>query len=266
MPTFYITSRFALLAVCVVAVSSAKMWAQDPVLSPHTIVLDADKGPQVFGKLLSLRVTYHNSANEAWRLTNPSTSRNVRLNYRPRGSTERPQGYGMASATTVVTKGPNEQSIEAFVPPKVEISTIDLGKTLVFNVNFEKGWTGDVVPGHWTVWIEDQTEKLQSNQIDIVLRFTRESLKICLAVAMDKSQPLIKRKWHANWLQKVDGSLKFVWPSDEESGASKAKMEDAVQMSLKGFQTFIDDVKNEKKIADAILEINRSAGIDESKP
>jgi hypothetical protein len=233
-----------------------------PPLERHEIrVAVSGQEPFVFGTVLGLKVTYRNRDLAFWEVSDPPKSPGVRLNYKPAGSTERPQGYGMGRLIRTVTQGPGGMRMEATALPKVEKVRIEPDKTLEFDAPFERGWTGDVVPGHWTVWIEDETEQVKSNKIDIAFVFTPESMRICLAIAQDKSQPILKRKSHANWLRKIDAKLQLTWPRDDLSETEKAKMEDPIQASLKEFQAFIDNQANEKSVLDAIGEINRAAGV-----
>ncbi|MCD4823937.1 MAG: hypothetical protein K8S55_04975 [Phycisphaerae bacterium] len=152
--------------------------------------------------------------------------------------------------------------------PNPKPISIAPGKTHEFKVKFKREWNGNIVPGIWSVWIEDRTFKLESNRVEIPLRFTAESVAICLEIALDKKQDVYMRNWHARWLQKIMPDLKLQWWTwkDKMSPKEKQEKEDEIQRQLKAFQEFRKDKNNAQAIKEAIARINLEAPRYAKKP
>jgi hypothetical protein len=262
-------------AMVVLELALAQAWsAEEPkpdqdVTKVPKIRVDVGKGPYVFGAPVKLHITYRNDSTKAWTLKDPAGSLGVRVSYRIQGSTGRQQGFFMRDYEVAFAPMSNGQVMTTWVVPQEEEVTLAPHATREFDVRVEKDWTGNVVPGRWEVWVADEGQKLESNHLEISLRFMDESIKTCLAVARDKSENRTKRKWHGEWLQKIDPALQLQWPDDNASVETRATMERAIQKALTGFEAFLVDEKNGKAIEEAIRAINREAKVDEtaaSKP
>jgi hypothetical protein len=123
------------------------------------------------------------------------------------------------------------------------------------------------VPGRWTVWVGDRRTKLESNRIEIPLRFTADSITACVEIALDKKQLILKRKWHAKWLQRFMPDLavdKWWWydtPLEEQKARDKKNCQE-----LERFRVFWEDEKNAEAIDAVIARINREAGLEPATP
>ncbi len=234
----------------------------------HSIVLSAGDGPFVFGRDISMHVSYRNDGKTPWVVPTPTESISVLVRCRRSKSNQMPGGYSLGRITLTTIKGPDGQTITAREFPEPKPISIAPGKTHEFKVKFERDWNGDIVPGIWTVWIHDETLKLKSNRVKIPLRFTAESVAICLDIALDKKQDVYMRNWHARWLQKIMPGLKLQWWTwqDKMSPKEKQEREDEIQRQLKAFQEFWKDKNNAQAIKKAIANINLEAARDAKKP
>lgn len=231
----------------------------------HSIVLSAGNGPFVFGRAISLKVSYRNESKAPWVVPTPTESLSVSLLYRPSGSDRHPQGYTLGRVTTTTVTMPDGKIITAHVMPNPEPLSIALGQTHDFIVEFERDWTGHVVPGIWTVWIEDDDAKLRSNLLEIPLRFTADSVAACLEITLDKGQSLYKRKEHASWLQKIMPGLELRWWSDDTPPKTQEQLQAEIQRQLEVFQKFWKDKANAQVVEAAIARINRESGTEKGE-
>jgi hypothetical protein len=161
---------------------------------------------------------------------------------------------------TTTVKGPDGREIIARESPAPKPISIAPGQSHDFKVAFERDWTGDLIPGIWTVWIEDDTLKLKSNLVEIPLHFTADSVTACIEIASDKKQHVLKRKEHAKWLQKIIPSVEFHWWSDDTPPQEQQRKQVEIQRQLEAFRKSLRDSNSAQATKAAIDRINREAG------
>ncbi len=227
----------------------------------RSLALGAKSDPFIFGKPALLSVSYRNDGAMTWVVPKPTESLSVAVQYRRHGTEGRPHGYRLGRVLTATITDPDGQSVTAFENPVPTPMEIKSGKSFDFSVPLERAWLGHVVPGRWTVWIEDESLKLESNRLDIPIRFTADSVAACLEIAVDQEAYVSKRKSHAGWLQKIKPDLKLDWPRRDDAEAVKKQKEYRVQLALKEFEQFWEREKNSQAVADAIRKINEDAGL-----
>ena len=267
------TGIWVVLLLCAVASHVLAQETQPAAERPErSIVLSVRDGAEiVFGRAVPLQICYRNDGKTAWALADtPDKSVSVHLYYDLPGVRTLPQGYRFASMIHDHIKMPNGETWGVWqVPPKKPIAVAP-GKTYEFSHEWERGWSGDVLPGRWVLWIDDEMangkEKLLSNRIEIPLRFTGESMTTCLAIARDKEQSVYKRKWHGQWLLKIMPTLQLTWWYEDATSREKKKGEEEILRSLKAFEDFINDKNNAEAIEKAIQAINREAGLEPEEP
>ena len=250
----------AILILAVIAVTCSTSIAA--TTTERSIILSVGDGPFVFGRVVSLTVSYRNGGKEPWVVPTPSESISVGLRYCPSGSEQHPQGYDFGCITTTPFKGPDGEEMEVRLFPDPKPVSINRGQVHEFKVVLERDWTGDLKPGLWTVWIVDDNLKVESNRIEIPLVFTADSITACLEIAADEKQHVYKRKEHAKWLQKIMPELKCRWWSDNTPSQEKQQMEAQVQRQLEAFCAFQNDSSKAKVTEVAISGINREAGVE----
>ena len=158
------------------------------------------------------------------------------------------------------------------VRPRVEPLTIPPGKGHDLSIPLEPNWSGHVVPGMWTAWIRAHDVELESNRLELTLRFTADSVADCLEIAEAREEDTFKRKWHAAWLQKIMPGLELKWRTEDASPEGIARRNTEIEKKLQEFKLFLDDPKNAEAIQQAIDRINREAGLpvedkgEEAKP
>jgi len=244
----------AILILAVIAVTCSTSIAA--TTTERSIILSVGDGPFVFGRVVSLTVSYRNGGKEPWVVPTPSESISVGLRYCPSGSEQHPQGYDFGRITTTPFKGPDGEEMEVRLFPDPKPVSINRGQVHEFKVVLERDWTGDLKPGLWTVWIVDDNLKLESNRIEIPLVFTADSIAACFEVAIDNKQPLYKRKKHAKWLQKIMPDLNLRWPSEDMPADKRLEMEPDIMKGLQSFKVFLNDPNNAGVVEAAIQNIN----------
>jgi hypothetical protein len=245
-------------AVAAMSFTSLPSEAQS-VPPQRSIILSVGEGPYVFERNVSFTVSYRNGEQEPWVIPNPSESVNVGIRYRLPGSTKRQGGYGghsFGSNICTTIKFPDGQERTAWDMPVVNKITIAPGQTNEFKIDLERGWTGNLKPGLWTVWIVDKNLKIESNRIEIPLVFTADSIAACLEVAADNKQTLYKRRKHAGWLQRIMPDLDLRWPSEDVHADKRLEMEPDIMKGLQSFKVFLNDPNNAGVVETAIQNIN----------
>ncbi|MFH1731143.1 MAG: hypothetical protein ABIF82_05785 [Planctomycetota bacterium] len=234
----------------------------------HSIILSTVDGPVAFASdvFLVLRISYRNSGKEPWSIETPQESISVRLKYRLSGTSERAQGYSFGRRKTVIVIGKDGKRMEAWIYPRPPRIPIAAGDKYEFDYSFERDRTADIVPGNWTVWIEDEKEGMSSNSLEIPIHFTAASLDSCLSIAMDKTQPISRRKRYSKWLTRFDPLFRLEWPAEDAPEDVKTRQEADVQQKLGAFKKFIQNKDNAQLIQDAITRINRDAGLVPEEP
>jgi hypothetical protein len=255
--------RIAMIFAVLAAMSVMSPAADAKVDPPQrSIMLSADRGPFVFGRAVSLTVSYRNGGQEPWEVPTPSESTSVGLRRRPSGTEQHPGGYDFGRRTITTIKGPDGQEITARVVPIPKPITIAPGQSHDFKVLLERDWSGNLKPGLWTVWVEDHKLEMESNRLEMPLVFTADSLTACLEIAADDKQRVSKRKAHAIWLQKIMPELNCRWWYDDTPAPERQAMEAEVQRQLAAFRAWW--LENSKAVASeaAISAINREAGVE----
>lgn len=226
----------------------------------HAIVVAAGEGPFVFGRSVSVKVSYRNRAEVPWVIPTPSNSRGVVLHYRPTGSYGHPAGYYLGPAAASKRSTPSGPAF-TYRDPRIKPLSIAPGKTHDFTAAFERDWTGHIVPGVWTVWLDDLSVEIESNRIEIPLSFTVESVAVCLEIAADRKQSRDKRRHHAKWLQEIMPGLELRWWRRSTPPAEQKPLEAEIQRQLEAFRQFWEDEANVQAIELAIARINRESGV-----
>jgi len=253
--------RIVTIFSAVVAMSFTSLPSEAQSVPPQrSIILSVGEGPFVFERNVSFTVSYRNGEPGPWVIPNPSESVNVGIRYRLPGSTKRQWGYGgynFGSNICTTIKFPDGLERTAWIMPVVNKITIAPGQTNEFKIDlYRGGWSGDLKPGIWTVWIVDDNLKLESNRIEIPLVFTADSIAACFEVAIDNKQPLYKRKKHAKWLQKIMPDLNLRWPSEDMPADKRLEMEPDIMKGLQSFKVFLNDPNNAGVVEAAIQNIN----------
>jgi len=253
-------SRFVIVTVMLGPLHARTVSGND-VKHPqqHSIEMDAGDGTLVFGSTVPIHVKYRNDAKEPWVIGTPMESIEVGLKYRRSNDKQRPNGYRFGQRTAVTITVPDGGKITAFTVPTPKPLSISSGKTHEFKLDFPRHWSGHLVPGRWTIWIQDDSEKLESNRIEIPLRFTAHSVTTCLEIALRKEEHVSVRKQYGRWLQRIDPDLELDWPDSDDV---RAEYEVSLQRNLKKFSVFLKDAKNSPQIAERIATINREAGLE----
>jgi hypothetical protein len=255
-----IPAALALLAV--VLSQPTNCAAGLPAVPQRSIVLSPKDDVLSFGRTTSLHLTYRNESQTAWSIVTPESSAAISVRYRLNGKTDQPQGYSFGRMNCVPMTIPNGNQVYAMTLPLKKMTSVPALGSREFSIDFEQEWTGNVVPGIWSVWIEDGELELQSNRLLIPVRFTMESIRLCTDIAADPRQDAYKRKWHAEWLQKIMPTLTFSWWYAETPAAEREQLEKNIQSQLKGFRGFSEDQKNRPAIEAAIARINQEAGVE----
>ena len=138
----------AILILAVIAVTCSTSIAA--TTTERSIILSVGDGPFVFGRVVSLTVSYRNGGKEPWVVPTPSESISVGLRYCPSGSEQHPQGYDFGRITTTPFKGPDGEEMEVRLFPDPKPVSINRGQVHEFKVVLERDWTGDLKPGLWT--------------------------------------------------------------------------------------------------------------------
>jgi hypothetical protein len=252
--------RIVTIFSAVVAMSFTSLASEAQTVPPQrSIILSVGEGPFVFVRNVSFTVSYRNGEQEPWVIPNPSESENVGIRYRLPGSTKRQWGYGgysFGSNICTTIKFPDGQERTAWVVPIVNHISIAPGQTNEFKIDLYRGWSGDLKPGIWTVWIVDDNLEIESNRIEIPLVFTADSIAACLEVAADNKQTLYKRKKHAGWLQRIMPDLDLRWPSEDMPADKSLEMEPDIMKGLQSFKVFLNDPTNARVVETAIECIN----------
>ena len=255
--------RIAMIFAVLAAMSVMSPAADAKVDPPQrSIMLSADRGPFVFGRAVSLTVSYRNGGQEPWEVPTPSESTSVGLRRRPSGTEQHPGGYDFGRRTITTIKGPDGQEITVREAPNPKAIAIAPGQSHEFTVVLERNFAGALKPGLWTVWVVDENLTVESNHIDIQIVFTADSLTACLEIAADDKQHLFRRQAHAEWLQKIMPDLKCRWWSLNTPAQEKQPMEAEVQRQFEAFRAFQHDSSKAKVIEAAISGINREAGVE----
>ncbi len=134
-----------------------------------------------------------------------------------------------------------------------------------FEVPVQRSWTGDLVPGRWDVWIDDEGLKLKSNVLEVPLIFTAESVRLCQQRAADEKVHLYERKSHFAWLQKIMPGLTMRWTQENPPEEERMKMENELKRKLHEFDLFLAGKGNEQTIQISIDGINLLANVWEDK-
>jgi hypothetical protein len=243
-------------------------WAEDVKEDPQqrSIIITVGKNPFVYGRPISLSVSYRNDAKDSWIVSSPSNSTSVVLYYRPTGSIQRPQGYSFGRIIYVPQKMPDGQVITFFEVPISRRVSIAPGKSYDFKIDLEWGWTKDFGPGLWSVWVVDKNLDIKSNSIDILLRFTADSAAACFEMAIDSNQEMYKRKLHAKWLRKLVPELDLRWPSDDTPKQEREEMEIRIKKDIQAAKEFLADKRNARAVEVAMENINsKGIGGDDSE-
>lgn len=229
--------------------------------SKRQIELTVQEPSIAVGRPIRMTLKYKNSGETPWTIADPQESIAVLLQYRQMASTERPYGYSLGKTSNVTVKGPSGQIVSAVVVPNPQPIMIGSEKSREFEIVLERDWTGNLAPGRWIVWIDDQSESLESNRLKLAIQFTPDSVEACLKIAVDKEQLLDKRKWHAEWLQRINPELKLQWPDEKSAEAVQVSREYEVQRQLKKFADFWKANKNSATLRERIAQINTAAGL-----
>ena len=201
------------------------------------------------GAGIGIRVTFVNPTSTAWKLERPETSSSVRVSYRLAGNGERAvTRFSLSRKSSREVKLPNGKSqIVQVVPPKTEIE-IKPGAKHEFVVDLGTGWTEDLVPGTYEVWVEDVGQGLKSGLCTFSLTFSRDSVPALLETAAKEDESPAKRKWCVCWLQMIqpDFDLKLKGEADTPE-AKKAAME-ANATAIRRFREHWEKVKASAQI------------------
>ena len=235
--------------------------ADMPETSERSIYISPE-GPLVFGRRVSLRVRYSNGEGGYWVIQNPAESLSVILRHLPSGSDKRPQGYSLGRVRLVTAIRSDGYEMTAEELPSPEPISIGPGQVYEFSIFFVRDWSTEVLPGLWTVWIDDRALKIESNRIEIQSIFTSDSIAACYEIASDSEQNVFKRRWHARWLQKIIPDLDLKWWSYDTPPQEMQPMQVEIQLQLEAFLEFLEDESNIQMVESAISRINSETEID----
>ena len=228
-------------------------------IQQHTITLTAGSGPFVFGRPAWWKVSYRNQGKEPWVIPTPTESTSVFLFYTLVKS-ERRSGYRLGNYKITTIKSHDGLTMTSYDKIKPKLISIAPGKSYDFEVVLDRNWTGNIVPGRWNGWIEDEELKLRSNKSEISLTFTVDSIVVCLQKAMDETLDVTQRESYAEWLIKIMPGLDLHWWSEDTPIQERQKMEIEIRQKLQVFKAFLADKGNAKAIEGAIKNINRESG------
>jgi hypothetical protein len=252
-----------ILFVVLLAGNLAVALGDEPPVAKRAIVISVGEGPFSFGSQIPVQVSYQNDdETEAWNINTPEKSEEVIFRYLLEGSKYRAKGFKLGRGLTTTRTLPNGKTMIAYLGSPVVPLSIAPMDDHEFVVQFEHHWTGHVVPGYWTIWLEDHLQQLESNRIKIPLRFTKESVEACQAIAKDPMVHTYERKTHGKWLERIDPDLKLVWSDSEDLADVKAEREAAIQKQLQEFAEYWKDAQNSRKMARTIAKINREANLE----
>ncbi len=210
---------------------------------------------------VTLKAHYRNSGKDEWRLKTPDQSGSVLVRFAPVARPDRPYEYFMATRKTVTVTTPSGKTITAFESLTPAALRIPPKEQFTFSTTLNGVWTGLLVPGEWLVWVVDEEQKIESERAKLRIEVNGQSFPVLLERAADDQEPLSKRKWHAEWLQKVKPDLKLDWPRRDDPEAVRKQKEYRVQLALKEFERFWEREKDSQAVADAIRKINEDAGL-----
>ena len=257
MRTLTILTLAMLFSVC----HTSPVAGDDQKQPEHSILLSAGEAPFVFGRIIPLRVSYQNGGKVAWVIPTPTESANVGIRFRTVGSKGLPAGYDLGQRIVTTRKLPSGLIIEDISSPIPKPVSIASGKSHQFQVEFERDWSGHVVPGRWSAWVKDETLELESNHVEIPLEFAPDSVKACFEITVDTDQYRSKRKQHAEWLQKLMPDLQLDGPRSNDPEAIQKQKEVRIQTALKEFASFWEREKDSESMTEAIRKINEAAGL-----
>lgn len=253
--------RFMILIafLCMCYITHTESNVKEP--AQRTIFLTVGAGPFAFGEPVLLRVSYINQGDDSWEIKNPTNSLSTVVRYKLVGSEERLQGYGLVREKITTRKRPDGTVISARVVPIPQSISIAPGESYKFETPFERDWTGDVIPGLWNVWFEDEDLELISNTLEIPLIFTRTSIKICLQKAADDKLSPFKRTFHSKWVNEVIPDFDLQWPSNDMSEQERKMLEISNKKTIQAAEKFLSEKSNARVIEAAMQKINK--GIEE---
>lgn len=260
MSTMRVLIPFALLCVAGFLSPLPLVGKELPPAKRHAIVIQFGDGELSFGREASIRITYQNHGGDPWVLRNPGESDEVFLFYRQAGTNGRPFGYSVP-APMPARAVPRPDGADVVVSRVGSRLDIPPGGTHVVHVPFERGWSGWLVPGIWDVWVHDTTERLESNHLQIPVRFTAGSIMVCLETVSAQGQRGLRQKSYATWLEKIMPGLSFVWWAPIATPKEREAAEAEISRRLDGFRTFLREPENAEAIRTAIARINQEAGL-----
>jgi len=244
---------FTLLSMCFVA----SYGASEVVETQHTISLAVGPGPFVFGSSVLLKVSYRNQGTDPWVIPAPKESVSAIVRYRLVGSKDQPSGYSLGRVTMTSVKRPDGAIMRTRVVPSPKPVSIAPGESYDFEISLERDWSGHVVPGLWSVWIEDEGVRLTSNKVEIPLRFTTTSIRACLQKASDEKRDRFQRKFYSKWVHEVISDFDLRWPSDDTPEQERQNMEVRIKKEIQAAKEFLSDKSNERVVEAAMENINR---------
>jgi hypothetical protein len=247
-------------------ISSVK--GEEPEPAMRSIDLSTPDDSFVFGRDVQLEIRYRNDAKQPWVVPKPDESAFVGLRFGPSETDMVRGGYDFGRVQVSREQLPDGTTMTSRLHPMVEPVSVAPSEAYVFSAGLQRDWTGNLKPGRWTVRVVDRNLELESNRIDIPLRFTEDSVLACLEISRDKEAHLFKRKWHGEYLQKIMPELQLRWWRDyptEPPAQEREQMEEGIQRELDRFEAFWKDEDNRPEITAAIARINREAGLDEPR-
>lgn len=254
------TGVFIATSCILCSVGSHSLSGGEPERPQRSIVLSSEDILRAsFGRVLLLKVCYQNLGDTPWTVTTPEVSSTTRLWCRRAGSEGPAGGYHLGKAPSHPAsyyKDGDKLSGVAGEP-----MVIPAGESHSFMLPLEQGWTGNLTPGLWDVWIRDSDADLTSNHLQIPLRFTTDSIAVCLEIVTDRKWERNKRDWHAAWLRRMMPGLDIRWWSPIDPPEDREKAETEIAQKLDDFRTFLRDPENAEAIQQAIARINREAGL-----
>ena len=234
--------------------------------APRGITISAPHETYSFGRDVPITVDYYNETEEMWSLPQPEQSTNVFVKYNTTGSGPHPRiSYSLTRWTVSHWTRSDGSTTTLWGAPRPDRMNIPPDGSYQFTVPWERDYTGHLAPGRWTVWIRDSNAKLESNRLHITLVFTSDSIAACLVSARDKNVYVEKRRWHAEYLQKIMPDLHLRWwhiPPNEPEPQEQEKMEQEIQRELDRFEAFWKDAAKAPAIEAASAKINREAGLE----
>ena len=220
------------------------------------ILLEVEADVVTFGSYVPLKVSYQNHGETAWELNERGALQDTLIQFILSESHD--ESPSTISWLEIAGTRHREQGIRSlFRPPTLTPLTIAPGDKFDFTVvlassMFFRHFTAGE---HYTIWIMDAREKMESNKVDIHFKLAFETMDIALKIS-EWVKPQHDALIYLQWLQKftpVEEKSKFELPQKD---LLYPAIRDENKKALETYRTYFTDPINILAIQAAINQVN----------